>query len=71
MSTFIITIAEIQALLITIGSFIITLHIYDGSEYSYNVFKVYLVFSTLSFAMCLWGEYLSKELEYEKAMRHV
>lgn len=71
MSTFIITIAELQTLLITIGSFIITLHIYDGSDYAYDVFKVYLVFSTLSCALCFWGEYLSKELEYEEEMRHV
>lgn len=66
MSQVILFIAEAQAMFIMLSSFLITLHIFDGSDFSFFAFKYYLVFSILSFATYLWGDYLSKEMEYEE-----
>lgn len=66
MSQVILFIAEAQFMFIMLGSFLITLHIFDGSDFAFFAFKYYLVFSILSFVIYLWGDYLSKEIEYEE-----
>ena len=57
----VLSLAEMQLLFITGSSLLFTLYTFDGSDFAYQVFTVYIVFVSLSFCSYLWGEHLAVE----------
>lgn len=63
MKNFILCLSKLQLLFVVVMTIVVLTQVFNETEESLFIFKVYMLFNVVSVALCLFGDIVAEDLE--------